>query len=194
MPRFTAFRRTLALLLAACLGAVAGVAVVWPDSSGAATNTVYSKTIAGSDMVSLNPNYLPSFVDGGGTQAVVSSTHNPQTYNYFEGALNLPVGARVTSITISYISDGVGLVQGAFYVGSYAPASRNTVGAATINPPYRRTPGSFTRSGTPLLTVAAGRRYVLDWAFSNADGPTDRESDVFYGATVRYTCTAPCAP
>ena len=45
------------------------------------------------------------------------------------------------------------------------------------------------------MTVAAGRRYVLDWRLDDIDGAAETDPDnVFYGAIVKYTCTSPCVP
>jgi len=76
----------------------------------------------------------------------------------------------------------------------------DTVPLFTLNPPRddcaRRV---INRTGTPIATVTANRRYVLDWffAFNLQAGYTAAAAAAapkFYGATVKYTCTAPCVP
>jgi hypothetical protein len=54
-----------------------------------------------------------------------------------------------------------------------------------------------TKTGSPIVTVAAGRRYAVEW-FPQITGayPGDNgfSSGIFHGATVKYTCTSPCVP
>jgi hypothetical protein len=198
MLKLTALRRTLALLVAAGLGAVSGIAVVWPDSSGAATSTVYSATVAGTDLHALNPHVVPQFVAGGGVQAI-SDGPLPEWPWYLEATIDLPVGAKVTSLTVSFRSCSSG---DSIVFGSYSPTTLNTVQSRTIahfNPNdtclARKT---YAASGNPITTVATGRRYAIDWLVDSQHAwtsvPASSTYSAFYGATVKYTCTAPCVP
>jgi hypothetical protein len=193
MFKLTTVRRALALAVAALLGGTAAVAFSVPGSSGAATSTTYSVTVAGTDAHSLSPGYAPMFVDGGGVQVNSSSTASKE-HRILEAAIPLPVGARVTSITIGYSGCYFDAV-GKYVFGSYAPATRVTAQVLTIAPTVSCSPKTITKSGSPITTVGAGRRYVLDWLYTGSlSGDPAPDFDTFYGATVRYTCTAPCVP
>src|SRR4051812_12966563 len=185
-------RRILSLLLAAVLGACVAVAISLPSSSGAATTTTYSLTVNGTDAVPLNPRFVPVFVDGGGTQATFSGNSDTATGpNLFETHLDLPVGAKVTSLAIS-LSGGLDS-PGTYTFAAYTPTTRTATQLLTFRPPV----GPFrtvTKTGSPITTVAAGRRYVLDWNFPSITPTVDKTTGIFYGATVKYTCAAPCNP
>jgi hypothetical protein len=197
MLKLTTVRRALALAVAATLGACAAVAFSMPATGGAATATTYSFTVAGTDMVSLNPRVVPLYVGGGGVQATNGSSAALTGPDYFEAHLDLPVGARVTSIAITYAGalDGVGS-NGTFTFGSYAPAF--AAGAQYFTIPVDRAattkPKTATRTGNPITAVNSGKRYVIDWAYDGVSPGQTSATYRFYGATVKYTCTAPCVP
>jgi hypothetical protein len=156
---------------------------------------VYSKTLTGSDMRSLNPSVLPGFVDGGGVGATDNSGADYTGNNYFEAPLDLPTGAKLTSVAISYAGDFPPSGAGTYSVGSYAPATLATQPVRTIEPADAGSVKTVTRTGNPILTVAANRRYVLDWHYPNVViGNGSPGAGVFYGAVIKYTCAAPCAP
>ena len=165
-----------------------------PRSSGAATSTTYSLTVNGTDVVTLNPREVPVFVDGGGVQATSNSTDNRDTAlgpSYFEVHLDLPVGAKVTAVAISL--SGISEPPGTYVFGSYSPSTKHTVQVFAISPgssAFR----TVTKTGNPLATVASGRRYVLDWDYPSLSTGVAGSDGTFYGATVKYTCTAPCVP
>jgi hypothetical protein len=191
---FPTVRGCLALVLAEILGGLAAVAFFGPSVGEAAASTTYSLTVAGTDAHSLSPGFQPMFVDGGGVQAnaeVDADASQP----ILEAAVSLPVGARVTSIAVSYSGCDQG-AAGTYVFGSYAPASRATAQVLRATPAETCSPKTFTKTGSPITTVAAGRRYVIDWLFSLriVGGPRPPTVDTFYGATVKYTCTAPCVP
>jgi len=84
---------------------------------------------------------------------------------------------------------------GTYYFGSYSPSDG---GYADALPPassdfgQRRHTYAFTRSGTPITTVVANRRYVLG-AWSRTVYPLDTLPDwLIAGARVKYTCATAC--
>ena len=161
----------------------------------AATAKVYSFTVAGADVHNLNPYFLPVSVDAGEVQTI--DTGGPYEGNrYFEASLALPVGAKVTSVAIYYKS---GNFQGAcdqFAFGSYSPSTRVAQPVFVASPPLATTASTFTKTGQPLVTSAPGRRYVIDWLGDHEGSGATPSADfgTFYGATVKYTCTAPRVP
>jgi hypothetical protein len=64
-----------------------------------------------------------------------------------------------------------------------------------ITAPTADWPSTFTKTRQTLATISAGRRYVLDWLIEGTSQvPTPNELGTFYGATVKFTCTAPALP
>jgi hypothetical protein len=186
-------RRSLAIVIALGTGILIGGLVIPASNGQAATLKVYSLTVAGTDVHSLNPSWLPAFVDGGGVQAVNNGA-GYQGNTYFEASLDLPVGAKVTSVAISYKTGDFPRATSQFAFGSYSPSTRGTQQAFTVTAPVTGTPSTYTKSGNPLVTTVSGRRYVLDWLFEGTASSPSSDLDTFYGATVKYTCTAPCVP
>jgi hypothetical protein len=113
---------------------------------------------------------------------------------YLEATLDLPAGAKVTSVAITLTNCGGGSVD----FGSYAPAA----GAFSLHTHLAVPPGTcprrtFIKAGSPLTTVANGRRYAITWTVPSVYGWSAAPftgASTFNGATVRYTCTAPCVP
>jgi hypothetical protein len=197
MFKLTTARRALALAVAALLGGLAAVAFSVPSTGGAATNTVYQQTVVGSESHSLSPYYEPAFVSHGGVIPLRVDQAHDSPNTYFESVFDVPVGAKITSLTISYA--GCVGEAGSYAFGSYS-LTANTSALFTLTPPNSGCARTvINKTGAPLTTVTAGRRYVLDWGFvqSVTPGYTDTVLSYvskFYGATVKYTCTAPCVP
>jgi hypothetical protein len=189
MGNFTTVRRALAFAVAALLGGLAATALSVPDLGDAATATTYSLTVSGTDAVTLNPRVVPLSNGGGAVEASGGGASVGTGAPFFEVHLDLPVGAKVTSVAISYQTLIV-VDPGSFTFGSYSPSGGPTNQIFTITPASSdgvvKTSG---RRGDPLTTVAAGRRYVLDWGYGAPGRPA-----AFNGATVKYTCVAPCVP
>jgi hypothetical protein len=181
-------RSLIPLIVVAAVGV--GVAAYAPAASSATSPTVYSLTYAGTDAHSLDSGVSPTFVDGGGVRPTYLNDHVPK-YHYLEIGLNIPVGAKVTSVAITY-SECEPMVQSSLSFGSYQPGTGNTMPLFTVvGKSCGRT--TVTKTGAPVTTIAAGRRYVIDDQYGNlATYPGSDE--VLYGATVKYTCTAPCVP
>jgi hypothetical protein len=187
-------------LLAAILLAVAALAISMPATTEAATSAVYSKTVTGTDLHSLNPSVVPMLVPntGGGIQAylIESDPEPPSEQRYLEAAVELPVGAKVTSVSLTY-ADCPGAVGITF--GSYSPTQGTFASHASFftGPAVNCQKTTTSKTGSPIVTVAAGRRYVWDWHNTGLypyNGTLHEAAPTFYGATVRYTCTAPCVP
>jgi hypothetical protein len=194
MFKLTTIRRGLALALAAILGAVAAVAFSVPTTGGAATATTYSLTVTGSESHTLSPYFGPAFTSHGGVIPVRVDSHD-SVNRYFESAFDVPVGAKITSVSIAYA--GCSFV-GTYTFGSYS-LTGNTVSLFSLQPGLSCARKTVTKTGAPITTVAGGRRYVLDWRFTESFLPgysdaTAAAANTFYGATVKYTCTAPCVP
>ena len=197
MFKLTTIRRGLALAVASVLGAVAAVAFSVPSTGGAAAATMYSLTFAGTDAHSIDYHHAPLFTAGGGVQPALVDSGTPPYAPYLEMGLPLPVGAKVTSISISYVGGASSHGAGSYVFGSYQPTTRNTLQTLGLAIPNSETPRTVTRAGNPITTVVAGRRYVIDWQWSTGNGggaPFGDGFNTWYGATVRYTCTAPCVP
>jgi hypothetical protein len=195
MSKLTTTRPALALAVAALLGGLGAVTFLVPTVGQAASNTVYQQTVAGTEAHSLSTIYEPAFTTSGGVIPVDVDLDHGTTNRYFESAFDVPTGAKITSLTVSY--SGCGFV-GEYVFGSYS-LTGSTSRLFTLKPAASCGRRVITKTGTPITTVAAGRRYVLDWGFTQAvfPGYTDQqasEANTFYGATVKYTCTAPCVP
>jgi hypothetical protein len=195
MSKLTTTRPALALAVSALLGGLAAVTFLVPTVGQAASNTTYSQTVAGTEVHSLSPYFEPAFTTSGGVIPVHIDLDHYSPNQYFESAFDVPTGARITSLTVSY--------SGCSHVGAYVFGSYSLTGSTsrlfTLEPAESCGRKVITKTGAPITTVAAGRRYVLDWGFDHAvlPGYTDQqasEENTFYGATVRYTCTAPCVP
>jgi hypothetical protein len=184
-------RRTLTIAAVLTAGVVVGATVIPAGNGEAATPKTYSLTVSGTDAHTLDPGDQPAFVNGGGVVAIAVHTHYGS--QYFEVGLPLPVGAKVTSIAISYQSSYVN-TTGTYFFGSYAPARLATQSVFSVTPPVSSTATSYVKTGSPITTVAAGRRYVIDWQFPMTSNSADPTIGVFFGATVKYTCAAPCVP
>lgn len=149
-------------------------------------------TLSGTDAHSLDPHVGALFAPGGGVQPVSVGSPVTSSAQYFELAFNLPVGAKVTSVAVSYKhckSVGTDAV-----FGSYAPATLATVQVASLTLPATCSVRTVTKSGAPLTTVAAGRRYVIDYHSYNVDTYGSAQTNVLFGGTVKYTCASPCVP
>jgi hypothetical protein len=187
-------QRPLTLSAALVVGTVLGVTVLPTVGGQAATAKVYSLTVSGTDMHSLDASAAPTFVLGGGVaaQATGLPAGGGGANSVFEVGLSLPVGAKVTSLSVSYAGNGDNV--GSYILGSYSPTTLNTVPVLDVGPPNVTTMGTVTKTGNPILTVAAGRHYVLDWLWQEASGGKQNSLGVFYGGTIKYTCVAPCTP
>src|SRR3954453_12237439 len=165
-------RRHWSMVMIAVL--MSGLALVWRSSAGAASGAAapigYTRTLAGIDFHALDARIQTEFVSGsgGGVYAALTSTATgaPPQGTYVEATVNLPVGAEVTAVTFYYWDAGKkgAFPLGTYYFGSYSPSDG---GYADALPPassdfgQRRHTYAFTRSGTPITTVVANRRYVL---------------------------------
>jgi hypothetical protein len=185
--------------IVAAVGIGTGVVGRTPSASSATAPT-YSYTIAGTDMHSLDPRMEPIFIDGGGVEAVlpVPSNDHP-TYPYLEAGVDLPVGAKVKSVAVSYAFCEVAHPEDtpSFVFGSYSPATGDTVQNATLAGPLSGSPchrATVTTTGKSVTTTAAGRRYAIDYLPQITPNYPGSGDSVFYGATVKYTCTSPCVP
>jgi hypothetical protein len=194
MSKLTTTRRALALAVSALLVGVGAVTFLVPTVGQAASNTAYTQTVAGTESHSLSPYFEPAFTTSGGV-IPVRMDPNPSPNHYFESAFDVPTGAKITSVTVSY--------SGCDVVGTYSFGSYSLTGSTsqlfTLKPGVSCGRRVIIKTGTPITTVAAGRRYVLDWRFPEALSPgySDEEAfaaNTYYGATVKYTCTAPCVP
>lgn len=196
MVGMTVLRRFPVVLVVAVI-AVGVVSRVSSASSSAAAPTAFSSTIAGTDMHALDPHLQPMFVPGGGVLAVdTTGGATVVKYKYLETGLNLPVGARVISVAVTYSLCGSGPAPSRFVFGSYSPTSRTTLQNATLlGSATSCAPKTITKTGSPITTTVAGRRYAFDFApvFGHTY-PADFAYEVFYGATIKYTCTSPCVP
>lgn len=185
----------LPIVVALGVGTLIGELVLPASSGEAATAKVYSITVAGTDVHALNPYFLPAFVDGGGVQTI--DMGGPYEGNkYFEASIGLPVGAKVTSVAIYYKSGSFRGASDQFAFGSYSPSTLVTQQVFVASPPLATTASTFTKTGQPLVTTVAGRRYVIDWLADHegSGAAPSAEFGTFYGATVKYTCAAPCVP
>jgi hypothetical protein len=156
------------------------------------------------DLHALDRNIFPELVlnSGGGVQAMFDGA-SPASPRFLEASIDLPVGAKVTSFSVTtYGCAGVHSSPTPFTFaslnpvgGTYTQHATNTV--ASNCGASRRT---LQTTGNPITTVAAGRRYVIDWGVAGVlycTGEYPRLTGLeltFIGATVRYTCTAPCVP
>jgi hypothetical protein len=190
-------RRAGALLFVSGLVAMVAVAISTPSVTGAAASTTYATTVVGTELHSLDPHFQSKLVPntGGGAYAVydpgVETPHPPW---YLEATLDLPVGAQVTSVAITLTNCSGGSVD----FGSYAPAAGSFSLHTHLAIPAGSCPRqTFINAGSPLTTVANGRRYAITWTVTRlrtwSPDPLTFAS-TFNGATVRYTCTAPCVP
>jgi hypothetical protein len=185
----TYVRRILILVVMLAVGGVIGRVA----TAGSATLTTYTLTISGSDAHSLDPRVGGIFVTGGGVEPVNEPSQGPTTLLNFEAGLNLPVGAKVTAITVDYSYCDDPRAPVSFVFKSYAPVAANTVVAATLTGAHCGR-ADILRLGNPITTVAAGRRYVIDYLPSEQTAYPGARTNVFYGAVVKYTCTSPCVP
>ena len=189
----TFMRRALVPVLAVATLIAGGLG--WTASSASsATAPTFSYTVAGTDAHSLDPRFQPVFVDGGGMQGVLDAAGDNPNTAYLETTLELPVGARVTSIAVTYTSCPSAQVGPYIVFGSYSPSTRNTLQTSTLSAPRSCMPKTVTKTGNPITTTVAGRRHALDFdghVFEDYPG-TGRAA--FYGATIKYTCTTPCVP
>lgn len=161
-------------------------------TSSASPATIFSITRAGTDARTLDTHVQPLFVAGGGMKGVFEAPDTPITYKYFELGLNLPVGAKVTSAV-----SGKACQQGGAPVvfGSYAPATGHTLQNATMTVPAGCTLKTVTKTGNPITTTVAGRRYTIDFTpITLGVYPGTSNQDARFGATVKYTCASPCVP
>jgi hypothetical protein len=194
-------RHASKLVVAVAASAVTAVVLSATSSSAsstssaavAAASTSYSLTLAGTDAHSLDPQLGIQFVAGGGAGSVANPSPSTAT-QYFELSLNLPVGAKVTSIAVSYqYCDSAPQPVAVF--GSYSPSTLVTQQVATMNLVANQcSPTTATKTGTPIATVAASRRYVIDFGAFRRVAYAATPNVVLYGATIKYTCSAPCVP
>jgi hypothetical protein len=183
--------------VAATASAMAFGGVAFPATSSApAAVPTLSLTVSGTDAHSLDARLKLQFVPGGGVIGVFESGQAPTTpYNYFELPLDLPVGAKVTSVAVTHsICSGGNSTTAVF--GSYSPTSRVTQQNATLamNKPSDCGARTVTKTGNPITTIAAGRRYEIDYQNTSIGAYPGFNDVVLYGATVKYTCTSPCVP
>jgi hypothetical protein len=173
------------------VSAVVGVVGRTTAASPAAATT-YSYTVSGSDAHSLDALIDPMFVAGGGVEGVYSGG-NP-AFPYLEIGLDLPVGAKVTSVasTSSYCAPGHDVPVISF--GSYEPTTRNTVPNVTLTGDDACAASTVKKTGKPIVTTVAGRRYVMDYQINHLALYPGDQGSVWYGATIKYTCTSPCVP
>jgi hypothetical protein len=187
----TLMRRSFVPLFAVLV--VAGFVGRTASASPAAAKT-FTYTVAGTDAHSLDPRIGPIFVDGGGVEAARPDATLPETYDFLEVGLDLPVGAKVTSLVVYYSYCIKPQFAPDFVLGSYQPATGSTQQNVVLTGSDTCARSALTHTGKPILTTVAGRRYALDYLqHTFNDYPGDRRS-VFYGATIKYTCTAPCVP
>ena len=189
----TLLRRVLVLSFA--IIAAVGVGVMGRMSvASSATAPVYSYTVSGSDAHPLDPHVGAMFTSGGGVEAVSLDSFS---LRYLEVGLNLPVGAKVTSIAASYTDcyrgPGWETSPSTITFGSYAPTSGSTVSNATLTG-TSCTLSTLTKTGNPIVTTVAGRRYVVDYNPALMSQYPGEHAGTFNGATVKYTCTSPCVP
>ena len=183
------------LLPALAVAALVAGGIGWSASSASsATAPTYSVTYSGADAHSLDPHFQPIFVAGGGLQGVVDSSSDATTFNYLETSLDLPVGARVTSISATYVSCPSAPLDAYLVFGSYSPTTRNTLQTSTLSAPRSCSPKTVTKTGNPITTTVAGRRYAIDFDGHVLEDYPGTGRSVFYGTTIKYTCTSPCVP
>jgi hypothetical protein len=176
----------------------------------AATVVTYTRTLAGTDFQSLDLRVYPQFITatGGG---VYPLWHDPNSVvtpdnSYFEAKIDMPVGAALTSITYYYKDCGAHVgttttAQVAYYSGFYTPS---TAGFQYVRPDGNGGFGdcskryAFTRTGNPLATIVANRRYTIGahiiGNFALQTEPPEQANPTWYlaGATIRYTCSGSC--
>src|SRR4051812_36370412 len=178
--------------VSAAMGAVVFGGVAFPTtSSGAAASQTFSLTVSGTDAHSLDARFKLQFVPGGGVTGVNEGQAPTTPYDYFELPLNLPVGAKVTSIAVTHrICSGGESTTAVF--GSYSPSTRATQQNATLSmqKPADCNPRTVTKTGNPITTTAAGRRYAIDYKNTSTDVYPGANDVTVYGATVKYTCTS----
>ena len=178
----------IAVSTATALALSASAFITAQPSAAAPT---FSVTLAGTDAHSLDPHVGALFAPGGGVQPVSVGSPVTADAQYFELAFNLPVGATVTSLAVSY--QHCKTVGTTAVFGSYEPATLSTVQVASLTLPAACGVHTVTKKGA-LATVAAGRRYVVDYHSNNVDSYGSSQTNVLYGATLKYTCTSPCVP
>ncbi|MDH2444289.1 hypothetical protein QDR37_10085 [Amnibacterium sp. CER49] len=178
------------LVLAATAAAATVAAVVVGGVPSASAATAYSVTYAGTDAHTLDPNMQPKYTGGGGVGAVVTSS-GPALIHAVEFSVNLPVGARVTSVAVSYSTCNT-TSQPVISFGVDTPASASSAQIAAISAGTHCGVTTVSKAGSPLTTVLTGRRYVVDFTFTDEAGYSGPFNQVLYGTTVKYTCDAPC--
>jgi hypothetical protein len=183
-------RAVIALLAVLAVGGVAGRI----SSASSATPTTFSVTVAGIDSQTLDPHFRPMFDGGGGVRATLEQDEGTIMFFNLEVGVDLPVGAKVTSVAISARTclNNVPVV-----FGSDQPTTGNAIQNVVMNvlkgSPCRAV-RTATKTGNPITTTVAGRRYVVDARLGAAAYPNNPSDDAFMGATIKYTCTAPCVP
>src|SRR3954454_24792140 len=132
--------RSIAIPLVAAALATAGVVVASSQTSSAssagtaAASATYGVTIAGTDLHSLDPRLWPMFAAGGGVMGVWEGSGVEPTVRALEAGLNLPVGAKVTSIQITTSACAAHGTPTVVF-GSYQPTTRNTIQSVNFTLP-----------------------------------------------------------
>ena len=192
-----AIRRSVLPAALVILVASAWAMTARADSAARATATTFTRTYAGLDFRPLDVNVFPELASntGGGIYplAIGDDINSLPDKMYFEAQVDLPVGAKVTEVTF-FVCGPAGNAK--FYFGVYKP---NTLGFTAALPeasPPATTQcpagtAAFTRTGSPIVTTAAGRVYHLGvQVLALGNFRTDNPIWVLNGARVRYTCTA----
>ncbi|MDH2445133.1 hypothetical protein QDR37_14360 [Amnibacterium sp. CER49] len=185
------FLRRSHLVLAATAAAATVVAVVVGGVTSASAATAYSVTYAGTDAHTLDPNMQPKYKGGGGVGAV--ATASSLDIHAMEFGLNLPVGAKVTSVAVSYTSCSPAAPPTISF-GVDTPTTGSSAQIAAIPTSMHCGVTTVSKTGSPLTTVLAGQRYVVDFTFTTYGAYNGPFNEVLYGTTVKYTCDAPCVP
>src|SRR4051794_26221033 len=96
--------KTIVACVALAASAVVFGGVAFPTTSAtSAVAQTFSLTVSGTDAHSLDARIKPQFIDGGGVGAVYDNGQTPAGFpKYLELPFDLPVGAKVTSVAVTY--------------------------------------------------------------------------------------------
>ena len=193
------------IAVVAICAAIVSVAAMRSGGASAAATATFSRTFVGDDFRSLDVRIGTQHVAStGGAVAVQLVNDGSNTYPspaYLEARADLPIGAQITSVTFYYLDCGnTGSEPLAnVYFGYYSPATRSFtyIGTSTVDK-IGCDWATTVLKGTPLATVASGRRYTLGVAASGdtvrVAAPPNTTGSPYYlgGARVRYTCPSTC--
>jgi hypothetical protein len=166
----------------------------------AATATIFTRTFIGTEFQSLEAGMQTQLLEGSGGGAYLRAVEDPAPGQpfYMEHGVDLPVGARVSEVT--FYGCGTGTQKPKLYFGSYAPAAGTfsyhvPFSTAATSPSCASGRYTLTKTGNPVTTAVAGRRYVLGaLAFYpiTSRQSADTLAYALIGARIKYSCPTAC--